>query len=101
MPLGAKTVVSVDIAPNPVDIFENPVVAREDVLYIPIFPPELMHDMTTFPFGKSTPEPKRPMPCPAIGPTFVRARVFGLNIPIFAEPLGTMTTFPVGLRTAP
>ena len=42
--------------------FENPDAEREYVLYIPIFAPVARGLMTTFPFGKSTPEPKSERP---------------------------------------
>lgn len=70
-------------------------------MYIPIFPPVARGLMTTFPFGKRTLEPKRLEFRPAIGPTFVRVKVTGLNTPIFAELHGVMMTFPVGLSTPP
>jgi len=41
---------------------ENPEAESEYVLYIPTFAPVESGDMTTFPFGKRTPEPKSERP---------------------------------------
>jgi hypothetical protein len=76
----------------------KPDTEREYELYIPIFALE-EGLMTTLPFGKRTPPPKRERPCPAIGPTFVMVSVVGLKTPIFAESLGIIMTFPVVPRT--
>lgn len=99
-PLGAKTAASHDPVDATGPTFENPVARSDVVLYMPIF----LDDngaITTFPFGKSTPEPKRLRPEPAIGPTFVKAKVVGLKTPMLAESLGTITTLPDGFKTPP
>lgn len=103
-PLGAK--VADSHVPNPPagkigPTFEKPEVASEYELYIPMFPAADVGVMTTFPFGKSTPDPKSDVPPAYIGPTLVIASVVGLKTPMLAESLGTMMTLPVGPSTPP